>query len=147
MNQSVFPYFTIYPHKFKKNFQVSQALNFLKRLVYQTYNNSTRKAIQTVFRVLLPLWRKYIISLPKSPRSTRIHARRNKVLSRLPLYLSIHLFVIYGSLHITNHTYRQRQFMSVHHRKTLMQEIIGRLGIMYQNIIESHTVLPDSHSL
>ena len=44
MNQSVFPYFTIYPHKFKKNFQVSQALNFLKRLVYQTYNNSTRKA-------------------------------------------------------------------------------------------------------
>ena len=87
MNQSVFPYFTIYPHKFKKNFQVSQALNFLKRLVYQTYNNSTRKAIQTVFRVLLPFWRKYIISLPKSPRSTRIHARRNKVLSRLPLLL------------------------------------------------------------
>lgn len=58
MNQSVFPYFTIYPHKFKKNFQVSQALNFLKRLVYQTYNNSTRKAIQTVFRVLLPLLEK-----------------------------------------------------------------------------------------
>ena len=145
MNQSVFPYFTIYPYKFKKIFQGSQALNFLKRLVSQTYNNSTRKAIQTVFRVLLPFWGKYIISLPKSPRSTKIHARRNKVLSRLPL--SIHLFVIYGSLHITNHTYRQRQFMSVHHRKTLMQEIIGRLGIMYQNIIESHTVLPDSHSL
>lgn len=31
MNQSVFPYFTIYPHKFKKNFQGSQALNFLKK--------------------------------------------------------------------------------------------------------------------
>ena len=44
MNQSVFPYFTIYPHKFKKIFQGSQALNFLKRLVSQTYNNSTRKA-------------------------------------------------------------------------------------------------------
>ena len=68
MNQSVFPYFTIYPYKFKKIFQGSQALNFLKRLVSQTYNNSTRKAIQTVFRVLLPFWGKYIISLPKSPR-------------------------------------------------------------------------------
>lgn len=43
MNQSVFPYFTIYPHKFKKIFQGSQALNFLKRLVSQTYNNSTPK--------------------------------------------------------------------------------------------------------
>ena len=87
MNQSIFPYFTIYPHKSKKIFQGSQALNFLKRIVSQTYNNSTRKAIQTVFRVLLPFWRKYIISLPKSPRSTKIHARRNKVLSRLPLIL------------------------------------------------------------
>ena len=54
MNQSLFHYFTIYPHKFKKIFQGSQALNFLKRLVSQTYNNSTRKAIQTAFRVLLP---------------------------------------------------------------------------------------------
>ena len=143
MNQSVFPYFTIYPHKFKKNFQVSQALNFLKRLVYQTYNNSTRKAIQTVFRVLLPFWRKYIISLPKSPRSTRIHARRNKVLSRLPLLL------VYPPLrHIREPPhYESHLSPKAVHRKTLMQEIIGRLGIMYQNIIESHTVLPDSHSL
>lgn len=58
MNQSIFPYFTIYPHKSKKIFQGSQALNFLKRIVSQTYNNSTRKAIQTVFRVLLPLLEK-----------------------------------------------------------------------------------------
>ncbi len=67
MNQSVFPYFTIYPHKFKKNFQVSQALNFLKRLVYQTYNNSTRKAIQTVFRVLLPFGENTLFHFPSLP--------------------------------------------------------------------------------
>lgn len=95
MNQSIFPYFTIYPHKSKKIFQGSQALNFLKRLVSQTYNNSTRKAIQTVFRVLLPFWGKYIISLPKSPRSTKIHARRIRYFRGYLFYLSIHLFVIY----------------------------------------------------
>ena len=142
MNQSVFPYFTIYPHKFKKNFQVSQALNFLKRLVYQTYNNSTRKAIQTVFRVLLPFGENTLFHFPSLPGQQEFTQGGIRYFRGYLFYLSIHLFVIYGSLHITNHTYRQRQFMSVHHRKTLMQEIIGRLGIMYQNIIESHTVLP-----
>ena len=53
MNQSVFPYFTIYPHKFKKNFQVSQALNFLKRLVYhpKVYTDSLSGAITLLEKI------------------------------------------------------------------------------------------------
>ena len=53
MNQSIFPYFTIYPHKSKKIFQGSQALNFLKRIVSQTkgYTDSLSGAITLLEKI------------------------------------------------------------------------------------------------